>query len=87
MTLYGTRWCGQSASARRFLDKNNVRYHYVDIDENAEGAETVIAAADGNLSVPTLVFPDGRILVEPSLNKIRHALGLEKPAARWWWPF
>ncbi len=45
LTLYGTRWCGQSAVARRFLDKNDVRYKYVDIDENAKAAEKVMAVA------------------------------------------
>ncbi len=87
ITVYGTHWCRQSAKARRLLDEHHVRYRYVDIEADSKGASVVMAAANGNRSVPTLALPDGRVLVEPSPGQIRDALGLPQPERRWWWPF
>ena len=87
LVLYATPWCGQSARARRLLDKEQVAYHYVDISEDQEGAEAVMAITNGSKSVPTLVLPDGSALVEPSHKQIRQALGLPQPRRPRWWPF
>ncbi len=85
--VYGTSWCPQSGATRRFLDKHGIRYRYVDIDEDAAGAKRVLALADGHRSVPTLVLPDQRVLVEPGTRELERALGLSQPARRRWWPF
>jgi glutaredoxin len=87
LTVYGTAWCPDSAATRRLLNKHDVQYKYVDINKDAKGADRVMALADGNRSVPTLVFSDDRVLVEPSHRELRAALGIEEPAKRWWWPF
>jgi len=49
------------------------------LDENPEAADTVMAINGGYRSVPTLVFPDGRIMVEPSRRELLEALG-DRPA-------
>ena len=64
--LYGTKWCGDSRRARRLLDTNQTPYTFIDIDKDQEGRQFVIETNNGNRSVPTIVFPDGSILVEPS---------------------
>jgi glutaredoxin-like protein len=69
ITVYGKSWCGDCARARRILDKRQMAYEWIDIEENADGARYVEQVNDGFQSVPTIVFPDGSILVEPS-NKI-----------------
>ena len=87
LTVYGTAWCLDSAATRRLLNKHDVQYKYVDINKDAKGADRVMALANGNRSVPTLVFADDRVMIEPSHRLRRAALGIEEPAKRWWWPF
>ena len=87
LTLYGTAWCYQSKSARRFLDSEGVSYRYVDIDTEPKAAEIVMKAARGNRSVPTFALPNGGYLVEPSRRELCAALDLPQPPGRWWWPF
>jgi len=64
--VYGTTWCGDCIRVRRFFDKNNITYHWVDIDQDKRGEEFVFSINCGMRSVPTIVFADGSILVEPS---------------------
>jgi glutaredoxin-like protein len=64
--VFGTLWCGDSRRAKRFLDENHVEYDWIDIDTDKAGAEYVMSVNHGNRSVPTILFADGSILVEPS---------------------
>ena len=64
--MFATAWCGDCWRAKRFLDSNNIQYEYIDINENPEAARIVERLNNGNRSVPTIVFPDGSLLVEPS---------------------
>ena len=49
---------------------------WVDIDNDTEGARYVQEVNRGYRSVPTICFPDGTILVEPSDEALRSKLGL-----------
>ncbi len=66
VTVYGTLWCGDSRRAKRFLEENHVDYDWIDIDTDKAGADYVMSVNHGNRSVPTILFADGSILVEPS---------------------
>ena len=77
--LYGTTWCGGSRRARLLLDRHGVPYKYVDIDQDSAGAAFVENATHGYRSVPTLVWPDGSILVEPSEAELIKKLGITLP--------
>jgi glutaredoxin len=74
--FYSTAWCPDCTRARAFLDKQRVAYVNVDIDENPEGRAVVEKLNRGNRSVPTIVFPDGTSLVEPSNAQLAQKLGL-----------
>lgn len=74
--LYGTRWCFDSRRARRVLDENSIPYTYIDIDEDHDGRRFVEQVNHGYRSVPTIVFPDGSILVEPGNDELRAKLGI-----------
>lgn len=66
ITLYGTAWCGDCHRSRLVLQKNGIEYVDVDIDQE-EGAEQIVLDVNGgNRSVPTIIFPDGSTLTEPS---------------------
>ncbi|MEI8133338.1 MAG: glutaredoxin domain-containing protein [Leptolinea sp.] len=79
--VYGTTWCGDSRRAKRLFDDNNISYQWVDIDQDQSARLIVEGLNRGNRSVPTIIFPDGSILVEPSTTKLAEKLGIEPPAA------
>lgn len=64
--MYATEWCGDCIRSRKLLDKLNISYKMIDIDKDKTGYQFVRNINNGNASVPTIVFPDGIILVEPS---------------------
>jgi glutaredoxin-like protein len=74
--FYGTAWCPDCTRARAFLDKQRIAYVSVDIDENPAARAVVEKLNRGNRSVPTIVFPDGSSLTEPSNAQLAQKLGL-----------
>jgi mycoredoxin len=74
--MYSTNWCPDCRRAKRFFDEHGIPYENVDLDEHPESDELVRKINKGNRSVPTIVFPDGTILVEPSNAQLTEKLGL-----------
>ena len=74
LIVYGTRWCGDTRRALRILDNEKINYQWIDIDKDKKGEEFVITTNQGNRSVPTIVFPDKSILVEPSNQELNEKL-------------
>ena len=79
--IYATGWCGDCTRARRFFDKHKIVYTWVDIDRDEKGEEFVLMTNKGMRSVPTIVFPDGSILVEPSDLMLKQVFRLITPPA------
>jgi glutaredoxin-like protein len=78
--VYGTDWCGDCHRTRRFLDRNQIFYQWIDADADPRASALVRALNKGRRSVPTLVFPDGSVMVEPSnlelARKLRISTGV-----------
>lgn len=70
LQVYGTRWCGDCRRALRILDERQTEYDFIDIDRDRDGEAFVKGTNQGNRSVPTIIFPDGSKLVEPSNQKL-----------------
>jgi mycoredoxin len=64
--MYGTPWCSDCRRARKVFEQTQTPYSYVDIEQNDTARAYVVQVNNGNQSVPTIVFPDGSVLVEPS---------------------
>lgn len=64
--FYSTTWCGDCRRSRRVLDAMGIAYKDIDIEEYPDAADVVRKLNDGMQSVPTILFPDGTVLVEPS---------------------
>ena len=73
LTVYGTNWCSDSRMVKRFLESRQIAHHWIDIDADKEAKAFVIETNKGYASTPTMVFPDGKILVEPSLAELKEA--------------
>ncbi len=74
IVMYGTSWCPDCRRAQRVLEQHGVPYQYVNIEEDAAAAAYVVQVNNGFCSVPTIVFPDGAVLVEPSNRQLQAKL-------------
>jgi ubiquinone/menaquinone biosynthesis C-methylase UbiE/glutaredoxin len=70
ITLYGAPWCGDCRRATHWLDTHGIAYDYINIDHDAQAAAQVLRINGGLRSVPTIVLPDGSVLVEPSHQEL-----------------
>jgi len=66
ITIYGTPWCSDCKRALRVLDQHHASYQYINIEVDDSARSYVEQVNRGSQNVPTIVFPDGSILVEPS---------------------
>ena len=72
--VFGHALCPGVAPLRGLLARSKVPHAYVDIHKDASAAERVRGINNGNESVPTLIFPDGSTLTEPSVGELRAKL-------------
>ncbi len=77
IVIYGTEWCGDCRRARRFFDQHKIAYQWINIDRDREAERFVLATNGGMRSVPTIVFPDQSILVEPSSYLLAEKLSIQ----------
>ena len=78
ITIYGTNWCPDTTRARQCLNKHGIAYTWCDIEQNKEGCAFVEKVNQGRRTVPTIVFSDGTILIEPSNYELEKKMGLVK---------
>jgi mycoredoxin len=72
--VYGTKWCPDCARVKQIFSWSKVDYDWIDIEQDPAAAEEVVKINKGNKSVPTIVFPDGSVLVEPSNAELEKKL-------------
>ncbi|MDA0263154.1 MAG: FAD-dependent oxidoreductase [Chloroflexi bacterium] len=82
ITVYGAPWCPDCKQSKQFLGEQRVRYNWVDIDADEAGRQQVQELNDGKQIIPTIVFEDGSILVEPSNAELAAKLGISPKAER-----
>jgi mycoredoxin len=72
--LYGKLSCPRVAPVKALLLRSGVDFDYVGLEWNSTARDEVKSINDGNASVPTLVFPDGTTLTEPSSQQLEEKL-------------
>jgi mycoredoxin len=70
-TLYTTEYWSDCLRAKKFFDQNNIPHERVALEGNPEATAFVMKINNGYRSVPTIIFPDGSILVEPSWEELK----------------
>ena len=78
--VYGRPGCPGVGPVLRLLDAAGAPYEYIDIRQDPDAAARLRAITGGHESVPTVVLPDGRAMVEPGTMKLRQALQAQAPA-------
>ena len=81
LTVYGTTWCPDCKRSKQFLGDQRVRYKWVNIEQDPEAMAYVEQINDGKRIVPTIICPNGTILVEPSNAELAAEMGLKTQAA------
>jgi mycoredoxin len=76
LTIYTTTSCGDCRMAKAVLDRAGIEYEEIAIDRNPDAVATVLKINGGYRTVPTIVLPDGRVLVEPSRHELLDVLSL-----------
>lgn len=79
--VYGTPGCSDCLMAKRVLAERQASYTWIDITHDADAADMVVRINGGYRTVPTILFPDGRVLVEPSRRELEDALTESDSAA------
>jgi mycoredoxin len=74
LTMYTTTWCGFCKRLKRQLAAEGIEMAEVDIEQNPAAAEYVMSVNGGNQTVPTVVFPDGSALTNPSAAMVKERL-------------
>ena len=74
VTMYTTPWCGFCRRLKSQLAREGIEVAEVDIERDPAAADYVMSVNGGNQTVPTVVFPDGTALTNPSAAKVRERL-------------
>lgn len=74
LVVYGTSWCGDTRRSRAYLRRHQIPYEWIDIDQDKAGKSFVQKVNNGMSSVPTIVLPDGSVIVEPTDAQLEERL-------------
>ena len=71
IVIFSTQYCSDCLRAKAFFEANNISYIPISIEGNPAATEFVMEMNHGFKSVPTIIFPDGSVLVEPSWQELK----------------
>ena len=75
LTMYTTTWCAFCRRLKSQLAAEGIELAEVNIEEDPAAAEFVMSVNGGCQTVPTVVFPDGSALTNPSAAAVMQRLG------------
>ena len=74
ITMFSTTWCGYCRRLKTLLDREGIGYTEVNIEQDEASAQFVEQANGGNQTVPTILFQDGTVATNPSLDDVKARL-------------
>jgi len=74
--MYSTVWCGYCQRLKAQLGREGITFTEIDIENDPEAAAFVESVNGGNQTVPTVVFPDGTAMTNPTAKQVKEKLGL-----------
>ena len=80
--VYGAPWCPDCKQVKQFFNEQRVPYEWNDIDQDEEARAYVQRANNGRQIIPTILFSDGSIMVEPTNAELAEKLGIQRQAQR-----
>jgi thioredoxin reductase (NADPH) len=80
IVVYSTVWCPDCKRAKKFLGEHRIPYENIDIEQDEKAMAFVQKVNNGMRIIPTIVFPDGSTLSEPSNSQLAAKLGMQTKA-------
>ena len=80
IVIYSTVWCPDCKRVKKFFGEQRLSYVNVDIEQDPQAMAFVEQINNGKRIIPTIICPDGSILVEPSNSELAEKLGLQTKA-------
>jgi len=74
VTMYTTTWCGYCVRLKDGLQRAGIDFTEVNIERDEEAALRVMQVNGGNQTVPTIEFPDGSALTNPTAAQVKQRL-------------
>lgn len=68
--MYTTDWCSACWRAKQVMQSMQVNFVEINISSDPDAAALVERINNGYRSVPTILFPDGSVLTEPSTTEL-----------------
>lgn len=75
--MYTRSWCGDCHRAKKLLDDFAIAYDEIELETQPEKQADMEALNGGRNRVPTILFPDRTILVEPSNAALAAKVGVD----------
>lgn len=69
--MYVTEHCADCLRVKRYFESKGISYLRVGLEGDERASEFVMEINRGYQSVPTIVFPDGTVLVEPGWDELK----------------
>lgn len=76
LRVIGHRWSPQAHDIKEFLARNQIPYHWLDIEADPEALQLLEAAGEHKSVLPIVVFPDGTHLIQPTPSQLAPRTGL-----------
>jgi mycoredoxin len=74
LTMYTTPWCGYCRRLKSQLAREGIEITEVDIEREPDAAEYVMTVNGGFQTVPTVLFPDGSTMTNPSVRAVKQRM-------------
>jgi len=74
IVMYTTKVCADCLRAKAFFEAHGIHFIQIGIEGDEQATRFISELNHGMHSVPTIVFPDGAVLVEPSWEELRGRL-------------
>jgi len=81
LRVIGASWCPDCKRAKTFLGQHRIEFNWVDMESDPTAQAEVERINDGKRIIPTIIFPDGLILTEPSNDELAEKLGIVREAS------
>lgn len=78
--FFGAPWCPDCTRSKKFLNEHRVPFEWHDIDQDETARKYVQEVNRGKQIIPTIVFPDGSLLVEPTDAELASKLVIRQEA-------
>ena len=70
IVMYSVEWCPDCRRAKFFFKRKKIDVLEVDVNSDKKAEAFVKELNHGNRSVPTIILPDGSMMVEPSTEEL-----------------